>query len=398
MFVAQNRVEMVVKSPRILIINYVYPALLQRFSVVDAGEYSQFLAFSENVKAWDFGIDHATADVLQTKGWAPTVLIANSVIGWTAWLREQRHIGFWQSIIPKTLLQAHRLLGRKSLDQRAWGCFAVLAAELLRTDVLYFGHPAVLSGQQARRLKRKDVFLVLNHSASVPDEQILSHCDGFVSCVRWLTDHAERRGINALHLRLGFKDHGVSSVTDSAEKKNRDIEVSFVGTVSANQHANTVPLLEAIAQEIDGLEIYGPASKLVTDNEILGPLYIGEAWGKEMAEVLERSKVTVNRHGDAPGGEAANMRLYEATGAGAALVTDRRKFIEEIFTPGLEVVLYDSPAEAVARIRDLLSADKNREKIALAGQKKTLSLHTIRRRGEVLDEFLRDLLGESIVR
>lgn len=382
---------------RIFIVNYVYPRLLKSISVEGRNETTAYTAFSENLKSMDFGIDHATADALQARDWAPSVLVANSVIGWSAWLSEQRDLGFWRTLIPKTVLQVHNLLGRGSLDHRVWGFFVFLAAEAFRPDVVYFGHPAVLSERHARSLKKKGVVLVLNHSASVPRERILRHLDGFVSCVRWLTDDAVNRGVKALHLRLGFKDHGVTREIELMENRTRDIEVSFVGTVSENQHANTVPLLEAIAHRIDGLRIYGPPNKLVTEHETLGPLYFGEAWGREMTEVLERSKVTVNRHGNAPGGEAANMRLYEATGAGAALVTDRRKFIEEIFEPEVEVVLYDSPEDAAEKIGLLLGAEQLREKIALAGRKKTLSSHTIEQRAQVLNGFLRDLLGEAKV-
>lgn len=382
---------------RILIVNYVYPRLLKSISVEGRSETTGYAAFSEKLNSLDFGIDYATADALQARDWDPSVLVANSVIGWSVWLSEQRDLGFWRTLIPQTVLQVHKIFGRGSLDQRVWGLFVALAAEVLRSDVVYFGHPSILSARHARSLKNKGVVLVLNHSASVPSDRVLRHLDGFVSCVRWLTDFALSRGVKALHLRLGFKDDGVTREIRSPEMRTRDIEVSFVGTVSADQHANTVPLLEAIAHQVDGLRIYAPPTKLVTENEILGPLYFGEAWGKEMYKVLERSKVTVNRHGVSPGGEAANMRLYEATGAGAALVTDRRKFIEEIFDSGIEVLLYDSPTDAAEKVQLLLDSDPFRRELALAGQQRTLTSHTIEQRAHYLDRYLRDLLGGPVV-
>lgn len=379
----------------VVIVNYMYPRLLRRVSVPRGYKSVSFDNFSQEIRSIDFGIDQATADALRNRGWSPSVFVANSVLGWSAWLSEQGDVGFRRSLIPRMLLGLHKLFGRQALDRRAWGFFVTLAADVLRPDVLYFGHPAVLTERQALSLKKKGVLLVLNHSASVPDERILRQCDGFVSCVRWLTDYAMSRGVKALHLRLGFKDHDALARDGSGARRARDIEVSFVGTVSAKQHASTVPLLEAIAHRVDGLRIYGPPSKLITENETLGPRYQGEAWGREMTEVLERSKVTVNRHGTAPGGEAANMRLYEATGAGAALVTDQRKFIEEILTPGIEVVLYDSPEEAAEKIRHLLSDDQLREEIARAGREKTLSSHTIVQRAQTLDTFLLQLIHRA---
>ena len=40
---------------------------------------------------------------------------------------------------------------------------------------------------------------------------------------------------------------------------------------------------------------------------------------------------------------ANNMRLYEATGVGALLVTDWKENLGEMFEPGKEVVAYRSP-------------------------------------------------------
>jgi spore maturation protein CgeB len=41
-----------------------------------------------------------------------------------------------------------------------------------------------------------------------------------------------------------------------------------------------------------------------------------------MFKILARSKIVINRHGTIAGNYAVNMRMYEATGSGAMLVTE----------------------------------------------------------------------------
>ena len=59
-----------------------------------------------------------------------------------------------------------------------------------------------------------------------------------------------------------------------------------------------------------------------------------------MYRVLARTRVAMNRHGDIAEGHANNMRLFEATGAGALLATEAADNLPELFEPGREVLAY----------------------------------------------------------
>ena len=76
------------------------------------------------------------------------------------------------------------------------------------------------------------------------------------------------------------------------------------------------------------------------------------------------------------------MRLYEATGMGALLITDWKQNLHELFEPGTEVVTYRSVEECVELIRHYLAHPAERETIARAGQARTLRDHTYRQRVE----------------
>ena len=66
--------------------------------------------------------------------------------------------------------------------------------------------------------------------------------------------------------------------------------------------------------------------------------------------------------------------------------------LHQLFDVGKEVITYQSPAEALERIKYYIENHEEREDIALAGQARTLRGHTYRKRMEELDLILKDYL------
>ena len=111
-----------------------------------------------------------------------------------------------------------------------------------------------------------------------------------------------------------------------------------------------------------------------------------------MYEVLRGSRITVNHHIDMAGPYANNMRLFEATGVGTLLVTDAKVNLASMFEPGQEVVPYASPEECVEVLQHFLKREEERQKIASAGQQRTLRHHTYHER---MKELV-DLVGRHV--
>lgn len=102
-------------------------------------------------------------------------------------------------------------------------------------------------------------------------------------------------------------------------------------------------------------------------------------YGLEMYKLLAKSKMTFNSHLDNAKGKAANMRLFEATGSGTCLITDYMDNLTDFFTED-EVVTYKTIPECIDKVKNLLRDDKLRDKISIAGQKKTLESHSLKDR------------------
>jgi spore maturation protein CgeB len=116
-------------------------------------------------------------------------------------------------------------------------------------------------------------------------------------------------------------------------------------------------------------------------------------FGLEMYQLLADSKITLNSHIDISPRSASNMRLFEATGVGTCLLTDWKENLGDLFEPDVEVVTYRSASECAEKVHYLLRHPEEREAIACAGRKRTLSDHTINQRMVELDGLIRQRIG-----
>lgn len=197
--------------------------------------------------------------------------------------------------------------------------------------------------------------------------------------VRWFAE----RGIRSRWNQLAFEPHVLEAMAPPPE---RDIPLSFVGSLSPD-HRNRIAWLEALSRHTP-LQVWGNGIERLSRQSPLHKLYRGEAWGRSMYDVLCRSKITLNHHIDLAEGWANNMRLYEATGMGALLLTDRQRNLNDIYRDGEEVVSYQTAEDCAATIKSLLGADAQRGAIAKAGQQRAISTNNYyRRTGEILDHI-----------
>jgi spore maturation protein CgeB len=157
-----------------------------------------------------------------------------------------------------------------------------------------------------------------------------------------------------------------------------DIDISFVGTVSVD-HQQRIALLEAVASRYD-LKLWGNRPKTLPASSPLHRCYQSEVWGADMYQVLRRSRITLNSHIDMAGSEAGNMRLFEATGVGAFLLTDFKENLHTLFAPDREVAVWRSIDDCLKVIGRMIGDDNGRAAIARAGQARTMAQHTYRHR------------------
>jgi spore maturation protein CgeB len=110
-------------------------------------------------------------------------------------------------------------------------------------------------------------------------------------------------------------------------------------------------------------------------------------FGLDFYDLLSRSDITLNVEADINMGVTANMRMFEATGVGACLLTEDTPNIGDLFESDYEVVTYASTEECIEKSQYLLKNPTVRNSIAEAGRARTLRDHTVEQRCAQVDEL-----------
>lgn len=317
-----------------------------------------------------FGTSDAYSHHLRQLGHDAREVVVNCVPLQAAWAREYRIAGLsrFATGVPGLTLPAARALLRRVL---------IAQIERFDPDVVYVQDLVGLWEGVRRHIRRRGCLLVAQLASTPPPDAVLRDCDLVItSCPHWV-DRLRERGVDCEYLPLAFDERVLDAVTSDG---GRIYPVTFVGTLRPDNYSGRAQAaLERACARLQvsvwgaGAETLPPGSPIIRD-------YRGEAWGRDMYAVLRNSSITLNRHGDIAEGRAINMRMYEATGMGAVLLTEAAPNLPELFEPGRDVIAYESPDDLVAQAVRLLGDPAERRQIAEAGQRRTLSDHTYARR------------------
>jgi spore maturation protein CgeB len=105
---------------------------------------------------------------------------------------------------------------------------------------------------------------------------------------------------------------------------------------------------------------------------------------------LATSQITLNRHVEEAEGYANNMRLFEGTGLGSLVITDRAPNLDGLFHPAEEIETYSSGDDLIEKIETYLAAPEELARVAAAGQARTLREHTYENRVRELAGMLEE--------
>lgn len=267
---------------------------------------------------------------------------------------------------------------------------AIAQIRQAKPDVLYIQDMNLIPRDFILKI-RDCVGLIVGQIATPIEKDIpLDNYDLIFTSFPHYVEKFRKQGITAYYQALAF-DSRVLNKIQNIPFHQRQIECSFVGGIS-NYHVESQKLLDQVAKNCT-IDFWGyGAEKLVFDSKIRKSHH-GEVWGIDMFSILQQSNITINRHGEIAGNFANNMRLFEATGCGALLITDYKENLNELFVIGQEIVAYRSPEEAVALIKYYQTNPEKATIIAEAGQKRTLQEHSytnsMQKTAEILELHLR---------
>ncbi len=257
----------------------------------------------------------------------------------------------------------------------------------LRPDVVYFQDLNYATPEILRAIKVYTRLIVGQIASPIPPSADLQTIDIVISSFPHFVERFRSQGITAYYQSLAFSEE----LQGKNGWQSREHDVSFVGGISI-AHTTGTKLLEQLALNTP-IEFWGYGMETLPPDSPIKEKHHGEVWGKDMFNVLQNSKITINRHIDVAENYANNMRLFEATGSGTLLITDYKDNLDELFEIGKEIVVYRSTDECIALIHFFLTHPEQAAQIAARGQQRTLRDHNYQARliktAELLDRHLR---------
>lgn len=249
-----------------------------------------------------------------------------------------------------------------------------------RTDVFYNADPMRYGDAFLARLPGSVRRTIAWRAAPSAGGQFLRH-DVIVNNFPSLLEGYRAQGARAEY----FAPAHDPEMDPYAANTHRPIDVLFVGTYSRHHRARAA-MLEAIARLRSEMTVVmhldtsrytrlaetplgwvGPLAKDRRSRDIRA-VARPSVFGRDLLDALGTSKIVVNGAIDMAGSDRGNMRIWEAMGCGAALVSDAGVYPDGI-TPGTTFVAYASPEEAIAGIRELSANDDARTALASEGHR-----------------------------
>jgi len=349
---------------KILLLGVCYESYLHSFyaghpDVASMPYEQQSQALLDDFSMWElYPIPH-----FQDLGHKATVLLANAKPLQRAWAHEHS--------IP--------------FDERTW-LFSIVQEQIrrLQPDVLWINGANQYLGSFLREVKDTCRYVVMWKASPFSPKLDWSNVDCVISSHRHFVEEFRQLGLRSELMLPCFEP----CILDHLPAGSRDIDVSFVGGLSAGwngQYRQRLTMLNHLQRHMP-LQIYAmqhrwqrspwPLRSFLTQ-AYYAPLLLrlrlhAAVYGLEMFKLMRRTRITLNVHGAAAKGFAGNQRMFEATGAGALLLTEAAPNLARLFEPDQEVATYSSKEEALEKINYLLQHETERERIAVAGQQRTL--------------------------
>lgn len=385
---------------RLLKIGVYYPAYLEQFYARRPGLAAQpFAAQHAALIADCFGSSDFWTKALSELGYETCDLVANAEPLQRAWAAE-RGLAFGEA---------------------SW-LFDITEAQVcdFRPDVLLVADYSTVTAGFLRRLKEAcpSLRLVLGWcGAPYSDGSVFRECDVVLSCVPELVTHFREEGHRSRHVNHAFEPRVLERLGAPTATTATTADFVFLGSVikSDRFHLERERILLRLVEET-GLQIWSEAGppppsllRRVARRLRGGAAAPGQTavaapiarrarpplFGLEMFRRLRDSRVALNTHIDISPVNASNMRLFEATGVGACLLTDWKANLRELFEPDAEVVAYRDADECVEKVKYLLGRESLRRDVAAAGQRRTLRDHTFASRAALVDAVIREEMSEG---
>lgn len=285
-----------------------------------------------------------------------------------------------------------------------------------KPNVLYIGNADLCSKSFIDSVKKiKNIKLIIGYHCAPFNDKIyknLLNVDAVVTCTegyqKQLNSLTRKKVLYLPHAFHGAKETKLAS---------RAIDIAFIGSIFIGDklHNNRIDLIYKILNNFDNtyvaihfskfflakyllfiIKSFGSISIIKNFHLLYKLFYIylfakKPIFGKNMYTIFAKTKIVVNTHIEDTK-YAGNMRMFEATGSGCLLLSDKKKGYEKLFKLGKEIVLYENTKDLIDKCKFFLEKKKYLSNIAKNGFQKTSNRHTYLDRAKKINVFIKALI------
>ena len=214
-----------------------------------------------------------------------------------------------------------------------WPCL-VAQIKAFQPDLIFSDNLILLGGPVLRQVRDQygkavgfhcsPMFPNVDHNDLVSGLSLM--LAGSIPVRQWYRD----LGIEADLMRYGFDTQITGRLPP---ERTVEFGLSFVGQVGPDYYKQRTLLLERLCRAYD-VALFASKIESIAKADGIKARYRGERWGRSAFDAMRHSQITLNVHEDGAGPYIGNMRLFEATGLGCCVLTDRKDDLGDVFAYG----------------------------------------------------------------
>jgi len=292
-------------------------------------------------------------------------------------------------------------------------------------DVIIFGSPQLVNDGVLKKIKKIPSVkkTIVWHCAPLNKSIVnnLYHYDFVLTCTPGFI-----KKYDELNLKSYLLYHSFDTTLEIEKESEKINEIIFIGSLwlynESNWHIDRMHFLNNIAKEFDSsfylsirkdqflnanlkrilfnIDKYTPITlnqvkryekepKFISiPNDIKNSMKKDTFFAKDMLKRLSQSTMALNFHVGAAGEYAGNIRLFEVTGIGTCLLSDKKKNIGELFKDEKEIIVYEDEKDCIEKIRYLYENPKIAMDIGHNAYERVLKQHTTKHRMQELIKII----------
>ena len=370
-------------TAKILILDTVYRDLLKLLPDIDLSEDSNLLSDIE--RYWrdsrlnGYGNGAELSEKFNSQGFYSKRIVLNDL--------HRRHEPMRNPPLVNLrgdALSRFGVLGRRALSMSSMSSLIVEAVDRFRPGFVYVMNPNFVAPGVIEAIQSRGCKVIAQISSYLPPNKFMKNYDLVITALPSIVDSMAKLGVQSKLIPLWFNPKWG---TLSKNWEDRDLKLVFSGSLGRH-HSHTYHLLAAAKEVIPEIQIFARAEKIKAKRFGILSNINQPVFGKEMFKTLGNSQLVLNRHANLARNYSVNLRMFEATGMGAALLTEKSANLADLFDEE-SVFEYGSTTDLQDILEKYLSSPKVFSVSAKKAMQHTRSFHNSNVRAEQITEAIR---------